>query len=277
MLNEFFNFTIFNFYHFKKSVALRYAYCLCDKQHVMPEEGLPLNQSLQKLLLIKPAEVYRSQAVESFKLELKEMLKKMESISYCLKTNRSDQMKQHCASLKNDVKMASDEIIQKIKVFKQETIEEIEKFETESIASKEIDPVIREKLMKTSEEYDLFHREWTQYLKQTKIDDKTIADAAQKAIQLKQRGEQEIKELQNSLFEWIPEFRKQSTTKLNKSIIGCLINPKSQTYSVLTNSQFKDLLKLCQFSPEQKLKLLYRASEDGFEAPTFHYYFHRYY
>jgi hypothetical protein len=243
--------------------------CLCNKEHTMPEDGLPFNQSLKQLLTIQPTEVYRSKAVESLKSELNEIPLKIEKISYCLKTNRAKQINEHCVYLKKEVSIASDEAIQEIKTFKQEFFQEIEKFESENNEnSKEVDKTIREKLTKTLEEYDLFYREWTLYLKQAKIDDEKISDAAQQSVLLRKRAENEIKELQNYLFEWIPVFKKNKKI-LNRSIIGSLVDSMHDS-SILTNHQFQILLNLCEFPAGQKFKLLYRATVDGFEVPTFH-------
>jgi len=39
---------------------------------------------------------------------------------------------------------------------------------------------------------------------------------------------------------------------------------------ILSNEQINELMKLCQFSLNQKWKLLYRASVDGFGSDHFH-------
>ena len=39
---------------------------------------------------------------------------------------------------------------------------------------------------------------------------------------------------------------------------------------ILTGRQPKELLKLCEFNPQDRFKLLYRASEHGFESNDFH-------
>jgi len=56
--------------------------------------------------------------------------------------------------------------------------------------------------------------------------------------------------------------------KLDKSILG--VTKLEPVKSLLIKDQMEKLLSLCEFSIDQKWNLIYRASQDGFEAAKFH-------
>ena len=43
---------------------------MCQKSHIIPEDGFPINELIEALLKNQPVEVYRSAMVESLKLNL---------------------------------------------------------------------------------------------------------------------------------------------------------------------------------------------------------------
>merc|ERR1712150_69099 len=55
-----------------------------------------------------------------------------------------------------------------------------------------------------------------------------------------------------------------------KEIFGSLVNYRERGRIIANINQFKRLIKLCEFPANQKFKLLYRATEDGFNAKNFH-------
>ena len=63
------------------------------------------------------------------------------------------------------------------------------------------------------------------------------------------------------------EFEKNEN-KLEKSVLGRLVIQNESI--ILSSEQMTELLNLCQFSPSQKWKLIYRATRDGFGATDFH-------
>jgi hypothetical protein len=67
------------------------------------------------------------------------------------------------------------------------------------------------------------------------------------------------------------EFKPNVTFEQNVFGTICL-NEYSETFSseILTCKQSLDLIKLCQFNPKDKWRLLYRGTRDGFKANDFH-------
>ena len=74
---------------------------LCDQKHTMPDEGLPINKKLLVFMSIQPTEVYRSQAVETLKVTLKTIQKKLLSLSFS-NNNGMDKIKEYFIELRSD-------------------------------------------------------------------------------------------------------------------------------------------------------------------------------
>ena len=53
---------------FKTIIDNRFKCPICSAIHVIPDEGFPTNKALENILSIRPTEIYRSSAIESFKV-----------------------------------------------------------------------------------------------------------------------------------------------------------------------------------------------------------------
>jgi hypothetical protein len=92
----------------------------------------------------------------------------------------------------------------------------------------------------------------------------------EKATNLIKKAELKFKKLKNVIFDGkILKFEKNSC-KLDESILGVMIDSRIHSNILAGINQFKDLISLCEFPVDQKWTLIYRASQDGFEASSFH-------
>jgi hypothetical protein len=108
---------------------------------------------------------------------------------------------------------------------------------------------------------------------------------------MQQRQEESFKEIQSKLNEInqvkvdlkatnefepnLTLLNKESSSSLSSSFFGSMkLNTCSNTdlfkSQILTGNQPNVLIKLCEFSPNDKWKLLYRGTRDGFGAQDFH-------
>ena len=108
---------------------------------------------------------------------------------------------------------------------------------------------------------------------------------------MQQRQEESLKEIQSKLNEInqvkidlkaANEFKPNLTllnqelsSSLSSSFFGSMkLNNCSNTdpfkSQILTGNQPNELVKLCEFSPNDKWTLLYRGTRDGFAAKAFH-------
>jgi hypothetical protein len=225
---------------------------------------LPINQSLKSLLQIEPSEVYRSNQVQKLKELLNDIFFKMNSISFGIK-HTNDHVKQYCIDLRNEVQLATEVNIQQINNFNEDLIKDIDQFERDCIQFNKSNENTRDEFIQILNELENFHSEWSQYLKRLQINDEIISGANEIAEKLSVKAEEEKIKLENSIFNGhILKFRKNSN-KLNRSILGIFT-----TRSILTDNQMNELMRLCEFSFDKKWKLIYKATEDGFELSNFH-------
>jgi len=123
-----------------------------------------------------------------------------------------------------------------------------------------------------AKELESFYKLNADYLKQYKVDDELLIKSNEEATVLIKKAEIELKKLKEVIFdEKIFVFLK-SHYKINTSILGEAFLFKGKIDSVILSdkNQASDLMHLCGFPVNQKLSLIYRASQDGFEACSFH-------
>ncbi len=108
--------------------------------------------------------------------------------------------------------------------------------------------------------------------------------------EMQQRQEESLKEIQSKLneinqvkvdlkatneFEPNLTLLNQSSSSFSSSFFGSMklnnyLNTDPFKSQILTGNQPKELIKLCEFSPNDKWTLLYRGTRDGFGAQDFH-------
>ncbi len=250
---------------------------ICYKKHTMPEDGLLVNELAQSMLSIEPTDVSRGQYYESLKNTLNDIQFKREYIRNCL-NNCSDNIKQYFSELRNQVNVTTEQAIQQINVFNKEFLQEIDGHETTLIDlnNKNNNNKNRKKLTeqynRIVKELDLFHMQNTESIKAIKVNDEIICKANKTAHCLSIKADCEINKLENIIFNenfWKFEI---NTIKLDKSMLGSLkkYDSKIMQSNIVFGHQTLSLMSVCEFSIDQKWKLVYRASQDGFEAANFH-------
>jgi len=94
----------------------------------MPEEGLPINKRLLRILSLKSEEVYRGKEVKQLKENLNVIQEDIKKFSFGI-DNGVDRIKGLCLDLKNKVQLKTEEAIEQLNEHNKEMIKEIEEFE----------------------------------------------------------------------------------------------------------------------------------------------------
>jgi hypothetical protein len=85
------------------------------------------------------------------------------------------------------------------------------------------------------------------------------------------KSEKELAKLENLIFNGCEIKFEKNENKLDRSVLGSLAkHPVINQLAILTNEQMTELMSLCKFSLNQKWKLIYIATRDGFGAADFH-------
>jgi hypothetical protein len=236
----------------------------------MPKNGLPINKSLLKLLSIMPTNVSRGKSYDLLEKLLDEMQKKNSFIKLGIE-NSNDFVKEHCMNLRSDVQIKAEEVILQVNEITTKIIEEIDEYEKELIEFNKTNKESLNAFNKIVKEMESFHVINTEYLKNFKVDYEIINKANEEATNLIKKAELEIENLKDIIFEGqIFKFEKNNE-KISKSILGVSkIFDKKNSTILLEKYQTEQLMSLCEFPVRQKWDLIYRASQDGFEASSFH-------
>jgi len=242
--------------------------CLvCKQQHEMPKNGLIENKVVLKMLSVQPNRV-------SLMKLLNEIHKKRDLIITSLGiNNRSHFVKEHFMDLRNDVQLAAEQVILQVNDVSSKLIEEIDQYEKELIEYNDTNSKSLDEFNKLALELKSFHSLNIEYLKQQTVDDQVVKNSIKETIRLIQKTDLDIQNLKDILFNgYIFKFEKNSE-RINESILGIIkkVNLTRMDSIILSDrDQIKDLIRLCDFQSSKKYNLIYRASQDGFEANDFH-------
>lgn len=236
---------------------------LCNQTHMYPSYGFPTSETILNILSFKPNEIHRSDAAEALKTTLKEIQTKIEQIQFGI-NNGIDHIKDYCIDLRTEVYLATELAVQQINEMNEQFINKINQYEQDCIRSFQSKLKEREKFDELVEEMKQFHDEWSKYLRQFKISDNIIIEANEAAIKFNQLADEEKIKLDDFIFNKSHLKFEPNKLKLPISILGSI------DMSILSNTQMKELMRLCHFPVETEWRLLYRASRDGFGAIDFH-------
>lgn len=244
--------------------------CVCLETHIYPAEGFPTCKTLSNLLTIKPEEIHRSDAVDSLKSSLDAIQNKIYSLKHSTK-NGADKIKEYCIDLRNEVQLATELKIQQINEFSDDYMKTINKYENDCLTALELNDERLVELDKIMDDIQTFHDEWEEYLQRFKINDKEVLSATKSASKLIQIIDEEKLKLDILLFNGNLLKFQRNNIKSTPNHLGEFVSSKILMNStILTNKQSKELMSLCGFSINQRWRLLYRSSENGFSADSFH-------
>ena len=246
---------------------------ICSKQHTKPVEGFPTNKTLLALLAIKPTKIHSSDAVQSFKSSLTDLLNRMDKLSANVDTN---QIRTLFEGSKEQVYSATRILLDRIEEFYIQFTNKIDECESECLKLNQNQKELKETIDAIIE----LHNEWSEYLKKHQfIIDKSnsITDTKKEEQNKSQICEQEIQELKVEDAKSLGFFVSQTLSILQLSLPQYSMirsinssNAYNLASSILYTEQIVYLMNLCSFSLEQEWQLVYRATSDGFAAEDFH-------
>ena len=198
-----------------------------------------------------------------------------------------DQIKEYCIDLKSGVQLATELAIQQMNAHSQDFVFNIEKYQNDCIKAYEKSNAVAEvnasatgmsrknaeastaSYLNFLNELEQFSSDWTEYLARTTLKDEDIHRANRQASRLHEKADQFEISLNHSIFNGSIVKFVQNPVKLDSALIGFLTIQCVKS-NIATQEQMKNLMRLCSFPLDQRWQLLYRASQDGFEAADFH-------
>ena len=242
----------------------------CHEEHEMPEKGLLINKGLFKVLALNPEEVFRGEKVKKLKEFMNEIKENINKLTYGI-NNGVDRIKELCLDLMNKVQLKTEEAIEQLNDHNKEMITEIEEFQKDCITSYLANEKANDELKTNKQELEAFNLKWNEYLRQSAFSDENISEAIAKANELAIKAKQDLAKLDEFIFNGGEMKFEKNENKLEKSVLGLLVRQKSNCEStILSSGQMAELMSICKFPSDQKWKLIYRATRDGFDAKDFH-------
>jgi hypothetical protein len=253
----------------KLNQSSEYDCSACNQKHEMSKNGLPVNEVVVEMLSLQAIPVVKSQDYESLQEILIDIQKKRNLLNICL-NNSQDCIIEHCNELRDQVQLAKESIIMKINDLSDVMIDEIDEYKHESMDLNRKNLKRLKRYENVDKELESFHLKTEEYLKQNNLNDNKIAKLNQDALKLKEKADFTLKNVREKIFsERFLMFEANKET-LTKSILGKMELTNMNSTILRDENQIKDLMNLCEFPIYQKWNLIYRASQDGFEARDFH-------
>jgi len=220
------------------------------------------------MLSLKPTKISRGKAIDS----LIQSLDDIQKVTCLFKKSIAssiDNVKDYCTILRNEVQVATEEAIQQIIDFNDDLKREIDEYEKECIVYNTSSHESKNVFYSMISELELFHKEKIDYLKQSDINEDVVVESRQLATNLTKKADLELKNMKDSIFKGKFLKFEKNKYKLCKSAVGSLSCFKNLDSLIVLDKQ-KQLMSLCEFTQCQKWNLIYRATQDGFEADNFH-------
>jgi len=244
--------------------------CLvCKDKHEMPKNGLPFNAALKDLLSYKPIKESRGKLYDLFQKSLDDIQNKHNFMKFGIE-NSNDLIKEHFMDLRSDVQLTAEEVILQVNDFSSKIIQKIDEYEKELIKLNKTNSESLSAFKAIVKELESFHTINTEYLKQYEVEDTVLIRSNEKATTLMKKVELEIDNLKKLIFNGNNLKFNKNNEKISESTLGELKIEQFSSSILRGVEKIKDLMILCEFPVDQKWNLIYRASQDGFEAANFH-------
>ena len=201
----------------KDSTGLNCSFC--NEFHRVPHNGFSKNQRLSRLLSLRPSEVFRGKAVQNFKLDLKLICEKSNSITNDL-TRGSDKIKEYCEFIRNDVDLAAESWLESIHKFRDEFFQKIDTYERECLKNFENFSENDDSFRVLLEEADAFYQKWTKYLEQFSLDKIELSKGSNEAKVLLDNLQSKEKDLKCKLFNGKLLKFEYDDRKVDSQIVG---------------------------------------------------------
>lgn len=169
----------------RKATKNEYECLFCFRKHLIPPSGFPQNELISKLMRQTPSEVYRNEQVESLKTTMASLENELNKLKR--KTNDTlDIVKNHCSLLRSKTTLQTankktesllESVNYKISVYEKESLEQLNNTTSE----------YNQNLNQICAQINEFLVENKNYLERFRIDSGEIADAINKAEELKEK------------------------------------------------------------------------------------------
>ena len=173
--------------------------CVCSGIHQIPSNGFLKNTVVAKLAETKPNQVYRGEKVEQLQHSLSQIKQKLNDFKSEIEMGK-DKIIEHCNSVKNEIQLKTETILENIRLHSIETIKEVDDYQNECLLNYE------KKVAKSSDCYESlmkanqFYLKWNGYLSNCSLSEDQISIAQEHTHTLIGELEKDYDEFKCKLF-----------------------------------------------------------------------------
>jgi hypothetical protein len=195
---------------------------ICKEKHVKPNGGFPVDVSLQKLISLKPVEIYRGEVHKKAQSTINKLNQSLGELNENLK-NSNNKLNSYCDVLRTDINTHVDHKIGLLETYRQDLLMRINEYESKCQAN----------IVDMNDEFKLFvecyrdcsikTREWQEFIKGPCLSDTDIANLIETAEAFTQKVETSITDLENHLFDNMKVTFVETDRELQVEDIGKLV------------------------------------------------------
>jgi hypothetical protein len=254
---------------------------ICQQNHQVPESGYSINRVLIDIMNIK---LHFNETTKTASKQIDDLDSLNKEIDLITK-DPHDFIYSYFAKEKNKIDLKRETLMSKISDISDEMIDQIKTMETDSklILNEKQDITEFTKFDCKTLTEKVFA--WKEEIRNPKLDESRLKEIIEESSNLQQENEIRTFQAKNKLlnkkgFYFIPnkeEFKNEFFGELiinDFSITHQRENSDSSPIkfdsNILNFNHSTELIRLCEFQDKKELKLLYRASRDGFSASQFH-------
>jgi len=200
-----------------EAICGRFKCAICSKDHLIPDEGLNINELAYQLVMSKAQEIWRGQKFET----LENNLRNLKSMSRELKDNLDngvDYIKEHCNEQRRRSQLSTEKKMKELNDLNEETMKRIAEYEEKCIQTYKVkDESLKVKINQIINEVNEFTNAKQEYLNKLQIDAGEINLYIEMAEEMQFKLKQELNNCKSLTFDnKIIKFNPDT----NQSVIG---------------------------------------------------------
>jgi hypothetical protein len=244
---------------------------ICNQEHLISANGFPPNKCLAKLLENTPIEFYRGRSHEQLKEKSKELKHEIGQLKELIEMPK-EIIKNNCNLLREQVRFSVESTEIKLAKAAEQLLKEIDNYEDQCLQDSDKNKDLFISLKIELKDLETIYNEHTDYLNKPLIEHQETADKLNTTIE-KLINIIYIKiNLHKSIFSDKSLKFKANEKELETCIIGKFYdsNIYFDSSTILDRFLMVKVYEVCDLYKQDKWKLIYRATRDGFSAKDFH-------
>ena len=186
---------------------------ICKESHsLLNDIQFTINKKLLKLKKIEPKKVSRGKSIDELESNFAQSQEKIYELDKLLINNGADVLRIFCIDLKNEIDLAVEKKIEKIRESSNSMMKKIEEFEKKTVRRLKETKIEIKNIQKLEQDFKRLKNNWSDKLRSYRIEEGETAIANQTLLNMVKKIEKEINLLKDII------FNKKEINSLKKKI-----------------------------------------------------------